>query len=91
MSITYTCNFCGETIDRDAPFVTLNGNPVPALELKEIIDPGDAIVQVSATAICGADLFPFHGFTPGFAGGFLSSFAGDFVAMGVLVGSGTIP
>lgn len=26
MSIIYTCNFCGETIDRDAPFVTLNGN-----------------------------------------------------------------
>jgi 2-desacetyl-2-hydroxyethyl bacteriochlorophyllide A dehydrogenase len=34
-----------------------------------IIDPGDAIVQVSATAICGADLFPFHGFTPGFENG----------------------
>jgi hypothetical protein len=26
MSIIYTCNFCGETIDRDAPLVTLNGN-----------------------------------------------------------------
>ena len=26
MSIIYTCNFCGETIDRDAPFVVLNGN-----------------------------------------------------------------
>ena len=34
-----------------------------------ILDPGDAIVQVSATAICGADLFPFHGFTPGFENG----------------------
>jgi alcohol dehydrogenase len=34
-----------------------------------IIEPGDAIVQVSATAICGADLFPFHGFTPGFENG----------------------
>ena len=29
-----------------------------------ILDPGDAIVAVSATAICGADLFPFHGMTP---------------------------
>jgi len=26
MSIIYSCNFCGETIDREAPFVTLNGN-----------------------------------------------------------------
>jgi hypothetical protein len=26
MSIIYTCNFCGETIDRDQSFVTLNGN-----------------------------------------------------------------
>ena len=26
MSIIYTCNFCGETIDRDVPFVILNGN-----------------------------------------------------------------
>jgi alcohol dehydrogenase len=34
-----------------------------------ILDPGDAIVRVSATAICGADLFPFHGFTPGFENG----------------------
>ncbi|MDX6690196.1 MAG: hypothetical protein QOG15_1653 [Solirubrobacteraceae bacterium] len=26
MSITYTCNLCGETIAPDEPFVTLNGN-----------------------------------------------------------------
>jgi hypothetical protein len=26
MSITYTCNLCGETIASDEPFVTLNGN-----------------------------------------------------------------
>ncbi len=26
MSITYTCNLCGETIGPDEPFVTLNGN-----------------------------------------------------------------
>jgi hypothetical protein len=26
MSITYTCNLCGETIATEEPFVTLNGN-----------------------------------------------------------------
>lgn len=35
----------------------------------EIRDPGDAIVEVTATAICGADLFPYHGYTPGFESG----------------------
>ena len=34
-----------------------------------IREPGDAIVEVTATAICGADLFPFHGLTPGFENG----------------------
>ena len=29
-------------------------------------DPQDAIVKVTAAAICGADLFPLHGMTPGF-------------------------
>ena len=29
-------------------------------------DPRDAIVKVTAAAICGADLFPVHGLTPGF-------------------------
>jgi len=29
----------------------------------------DAIVEVTKTAICGADLFPYHGFTPGFEAG----------------------
>ena len=38
--------------------------PEPAL-----VDPGDAIVRVSAAAICGADLFPYHGHTPGFENG----------------------
>ena len=38
--------------------------PDPQLEA-----PTDAIVDVSATAICGADLFPFHGLTPGFEDG----------------------
>ena len=35
----------------------------------EIREPTDAIVEVTATAICGADLFPYHGLTPGFEAG----------------------
>jgi threonine dehydrogenase-like Zn-dependent dehydrogenase len=31
-----------------------------------ILLPTDAIVKVSHTAICGADLLPYHGYTPGF-------------------------
>lgn len=31
--------------------------------------PTDAIVEVTRTAICGADLFPYHGYTPGFEAG----------------------
>jgi threonine dehydrogenase-like Zn-dependent dehydrogenase len=38
--------------------------PDPAIQ-----QPTDAIVEVRATAICGADLFPFHGMTPGFEDG----------------------
>ena len=41
------------------------------LRIREVPDPrisapGDAIVRVTTTAICGADLFPFHGHVPGF-------------------------
>jgi alcohol dehydrogenase len=36
---------------------------VPEPELQH---PQDAIVKVTAAAICGADLFPLHGMTPGF-------------------------
>lgn len=32
-------------------------------------DSRDAVVQVTAAAICGADLFPIHGLTPGFDNG----------------------
>jgi alcohol dehydrogenase len=32
----------------------------------QIVDATDAIVEVRRTAICGADLFPLHGMTPGF-------------------------
>ena len=54
-------------------------SPEPA-----ILDPGDAIVAVRATAICGADLFPFHGMTPGFEAGTVlgHEFAGEVVEVG---------
>ena len=49
-----------------------------------IQEPGDAIVAVRATAICGADLFPFHGLTPGFEAGTVlgHEFAGEVVEVG---------
>jgi alcohol dehydrogenase len=49
-----------------------------------ILEPGDAIVAVRATAICGADLFPFHGLTPGFEAGTVlgHEFAGEVVEVG---------
>jgi len=49
-----------------------------------ILEGGDAIVAVRATAICGADLFPFHGMTPGFEPGTVlgHEFAGEVVEVG---------
>jgi alcohol dehydrogenase len=49
-----------------------------------ILRPTDAIVEVRATAICGADLFPFHGMTPGFEDGTVlgHEFAGVIVELG---------
>jgi 2-desacetyl-2-hydroxyethyl bacteriochlorophyllide A dehydrogenase len=49
-----------------------------------LLEPDDAIVAVSATAICGADLFPFHGLTPGFEAGTVlgHEFAGEVVEVG---------
>jgi threonine dehydrogenase-like Zn-dependent dehydrogenase len=54
-----------------------------------ILEPGDAIVAVRATAICGADLFPFHGMTPGFEPGTIlgHEFAGEVVETGTAVSS----
>src|SRR5438309_99896 len=54
-----------------------------------ILQPGDAIVSVRATAICGADLFPFHGLTPGFEMGTIlgHEFAGEIVEVGAEVAS----
>ena len=34
-----------------------------------VVEEGDAVVEVRQTAICGADLLPFHGLTPGFEDG----------------------
>jgi 2-desacetyl-2-hydroxyethyl bacteriochlorophyllide A dehydrogenase len=48
--------------------------------------PTDAIVEVRATAICGADLFPFHGMTPGFEDG--TVLGHEFAGVVVEVGSG---
>jgi alcohol dehydrogenase len=44
------------------------------IEVAEVADPAieratDAIVRVTHTAICGADLLPYHGHTPGFEPG----------------------
>jgi len=49
-----------------------------------IVDETDALVAVRATALCGADLFPFHGLTPGFEPGTVlgHEFAGEVVATG---------
>ncbi len=49
-----------------------------------ILEPHDAIVAVRATSICGADLFPFHGLTPGFEAGTVlgHEFAGEVVEVG---------
>lgn len=54
-----------------------------------ILEPTDAIVAVRATAICGADLFPFHGMTPGFEAGTIlgHEFAGEVVEAGAAVGA----
>jgi alcohol dehydrogenase len=64
------------------------------VELDDVADPqiqqaGDAIVRVRATAICGADLFPFHGMTPGFEPGTIlgHEFAGEVIEVGPAVTS----
>jgi 2-desacetyl-2-hydroxyethyl bacteriochlorophyllide A dehydrogenase len=56
--------------------------PEPQLQADD-----DAIVAVRATAICGADLFPFHGLTPGFEAGTIlgHEFAGEVIAAGPAV------
>jgi alcohol dehydrogenase len=53
----------------------------------QILDEHDAVVAVRATAICGADLFPYHGLTPGFEAGTIlgHEFAGEVVEAGSAV------
>ena len=52
----------------------------------ELLDSGDAIVRVKETAICGADLFPYHGMTPGFEAG--TVLGHEFVGVVEAVGDG---
>jgi alcohol dehydrogenase len=49
-----------------------------------VLEPTDALVAVRAAAICGADLFPLHGLTPGFEYGTIlgHEFAGVVVDRG---------
>lgn len=63
------------------------------LELVEVPDPvieapGDAIVRVTTTALCGADLFPYHGWVPGFLPGTIlgHEFVGVVETVGAAVG-----
>lgn len=60
------------------------------LRLQEVADPviespGDAIVRVTMTGLCGADLFPVHGHTPGFEDGTILGH--EFVGIVEAVGS----
>jgi threonine dehydrogenase-like Zn-dependent dehydrogenase len=64
------------------------------VHLEEVQDPvlqveTDAVVRVEAAAICGADLFPLHGLTPGFEYGTIlgHEFAGIVVELGSAVTS----
>src|SRR5712691_9112637 len=60
---------------------------VEDVEDARIVDDTDAVVQVHRTAICGADLFPFHGMTPGFEDGTIlgHEFAGVVTEVGATV------
>jgi alcohol dehydrogenase len=62
---------------------------VEEVEDARIVDETDAVVEVHRTAICGADLFPFHGMTPGFETGTIlgHEFAGTVTAVGSAVDS----
>ncbi|MFN8622740.1 MAG: alcohol dehydrogenase catalytic domain-containing protein [Chloroflexota bacterium] len=51
-----------------------------------IAAPTDAIVRVTTTALCGADLFPYHGYVPGFLPGTILGH--EFVGVVEAVGSG---
>lgn len=57
---------------------------VREVERPRIQHPTDAIVRVSHSAICGADLLPYHGHTPGFEFGMIPGheFVGEVVELG---------
>lgn len=57
---------------------------VREVEEPRIQKPSDAIVRVSHSAVCGADLLPFHGHTPGFEFGMIPGheFVGAVVELG---------
>lgn len=64
------------------------------ISVKEVDDPEiladtDAIVRITQTAICGADLLPFHGHTPGFENGTIMGheFVGEIASVGSAVTS----
>jgi threonine dehydrogenase-like Zn-dependent dehydrogenase len=66
---------------------------VERIEVADAPDPAlardtDAIVRVTHTAICGADLLPYHGYTPGFELGTIlgHEFVGVIEAAGALAG-----
>lgn len=61
------------------------------LQVREVPDPvlatpTDAVVRVTTTAICGADLFPYHGHVPGFESGTILGH--EFVGVVESVGTG---
>lgn len=60
--------------------IGIHDRPSPVIEAA-----GDAIVRVSHSAICGADLLPFHGHTPGFEFGMIPGH--EFVGTVTEVGS----
>src|SRR5262249_32679533 len=52
----------------------------------ELIEATDAVVRVKQSALCGADLFPYHGMTPGFEAG--TVLGHEFVGLVEAVGDG---
>lgn len=54
------------------------------VEAPRLGSPGDAIVRVTHSAVCGADLLPYHGHTPGFEFGMIPGheFVGEIVELG---------
>lgn len=60
--------------------VEVNETEMPSIET-----PHDAVVRISQSAVCGADLLPYHGLTPGFEFGMIPGH--EFVGIVTDVGS----